>query len=184
MHRLTRSLITATAAAAALLLSACDTNSSSQSREAETRQSGYDRLVDRQPAGSMAYSPTRETINAWIDTWDEPGKLAFVYIQNGAGYGYFVTVGPPVSYCAMLTPNYEIRTPYQSPVVVPAPGVDGAYYSGGQCNAYYAIDATTGAYLEFTIGANQSFFLYDQPMDLPAFVDATPLGPTRVDDLD
>lgn len=188
MHRLTRTALAAAATATALLaLGACTDDDSSAARESKTRQAGYDQMVKSQPAEVMGYSPTRETINAWINTWDEPGKLAFVYLQNANGeYGYFVTVGPPASYCAMLTPTYEFKQPWggREGFAVPAPGMDGAYYSGGQCNAYYAIDATTGAYLEFTVGANQSFFLFDQPMTLPTFEGAVPLGPTDIDDLD
>lgn len=33
----------------------------------------------------MKYSPTRETINKWIETWDKPGKLSYVYLQNANG---------------------------------------------------------------------------------------------------
>lgn len=184
MRRLTRTITALTCAGAfAFTLAACE-DDSSQAKESQAKQAGYDKLVKRQPANTMGYSPTRETINAWMKTWGKPGKLAYVYIQNARGeYGYYVTKGLPVSYCAMLTPSYEIKTRHQSPVVVPAPGMDGAYYSGGQCNAYYAFDATTGAYLEFTIGANQNFFLYDEPMELPEYKAAKPLGPSSIDDI-
>lgn len=182
---------TATAAVAMMFgVTACNgDDNSSQGSESKARQAGYDQMVKNQPADVMNYSPTRATINKWIETWDEPGKLAFVYLQNANGeYGYFITEGPPVSYCAMLTPTYEFQRPYsgsgQNGHLVPAPGMDGAYYSGEQCNAYYAIDATTGAYLEFTVGANQSFFLYDQPMQLPTFEGAEPLGPSEIDDVE
>lgn len=190
MRRITRAAVVAATTLTVLALSACDGDGSSESqkKENEAKVAGYNQMVKSQPAGTMTYSPTRETINKWIQTWDEPGKLAFVYIQNGAGeYGYFVTVGPPVSYCAMLTPNYELRGTPQSTggmAVLPAPGMDGVYYSGGQCNAYYAMDATTGAYLEFTVGANQSFFLYDEPMQLPEFSAAKQLGPTSIEDVE
>lgn len=190
MHRITRTALATIATTTTLLTATACTgdDNSTQGSESKARQAGYDQMVKAQPADIMSYSPTRETINAWIDTWDEPGKLAFVYLQDANGqYGYFVTQGPPVSYCAMLTPTYEFRRPYdgsgQNGHIVPAPGMDGAYYSGNQCNSYYAMDATTGAYLEFTIGANQSYFLYDQPQMLPAFEAAEPLGPTDIENL-
>lgn len=41
------------------------------------------------------------------------------------------------------------------------------------------MDATTGAYIEYTIGEGQSVFLYDQPLDID---DAQPLGYTVVTD--
>lgn len=173
--------------AGGLALAGCSGgDDSSQAREAQSRQASYDALTKRQPAKSMTYSPTRETINKWLTTWSKPGKLSYVYIQNAKGqYGYFILKGLPVSYCAMLTPTYEIkdRGSDDPDLQVPAPGMDGAYYSGNQCNAYYGNDATTGAYLEFTVGANQSFFLYDEPMTLPEFKDASPLGPTAIADV-
>lgn len=172
----------------AILLTAagCDVNESAQ-QEREARQAGYDQLIANQPAETMGYSPTRETINGWVNTWDEPGKLAYVYLQNANGeYGYFITVGPPVSYCAQNAPMHEWDRPHSQAerYLVEAPSLDGAYYSGAQCNAYYAFDANTGAYVEFTIGANQSFFLYDQPMELPQFEAADPLGPTTLDNVE
>lgn len=151
--------------------------------ESKTQKDNYSKLTKRQPAETMDYSPTRETINAWIRTWEKPGKLAYVYVQNGNGqYGYYVMKGLPVSYCAMLTPNYEIKDRRNSDVVVPAPGMDGVYYSGGQCNVYYGIDATTGAYQEFSLGMNQSYFLYSEPQTLPQYRDAQQMGPTSIED--
>lgn len=185
MRRLTRLLTTLAATAALVFTAAACTDDSSQAKESRTKQSGYDRLVKRQPAEVMKYSPTRETINKWIDTWEKPGKLSYVYLQNAKGeYGYFVLKGLPVSYCAMLTPPEETEGSSGGGLVTKtAPSMDGVYYSGGQCNAYYGIDATTGAYMEFTIGSNQSFFLYDRPMTLPEFRDATPLGQTSIEDV-
>lgn len=187
MHSVTKGL-TAAAMAAGLMfaITACNEDTSSQAKESKSRQDTYDRLVANEPAKSMAVSPTRKTINAWIEKWGKnPNKLSYVYLQNGNGdYSYFVLKGLPVSMCAMLTPNYEIkdRGTDSSDLVVPAPGMDGAYYSGSQCNSYYGIDGTTGTYVEFSVGQNQSYFLYDQPQSLPQFKDAKPLGPTSLKD--
>jgi hypothetical protein len=184
VQRLTTTLLALIGAVVLMLATGCTDDNDSQDQESDARQSNYDELVARQPARSMDYSPTRETMNFWVNTWSKPGKLSYVYIQNAQGeYGYFVLEGLPVSYCAMLTPNYELRgAGNNTDVSVPAPGMDGAYYSGNQCDAYYGRDATTGAYLEFTVGANQSYFLYDEPMTLPEFQSAQPLGPTQIED--
>lgn len=130
-------------------------------------------VTESQPAAAAEYSPTRDTINGWTETWgQDPEKLSYVYIQMGDGvYGYFVMKGLPVSYCASINPPFEIDKAgaYNNDrLVVPAPGVDGAYYNGGgSCDTYYGFDAETGAYLEFTVGMQQSYFLFDQPMELP-----------------
>jgi hypothetical protein len=63
---------------------------------------------------------------------------------------------------------------------VPAPGVDGVYYSGGQCNSYYGKDATTGAYVEYTAGLGINVLLFDEPLPRQ---DVEPLGPTSVEDV-
>lgn len=139
-----------------------------QATETKTQQTNYDRLVAQQPAHTMPYSPTRDTINFWIDTWGKhPNKLAYVYFQNDKGEltGYYVFKGLPVSYCTSLTPNYQLRDEGDAgELSVPAPSVDGVYYSGGECNTYYGRDATTGAYVEYTAGMGINVLLYDQPL--------------------
>lgn len=171
-------------------LTACngDTNKAPAARSVEnnTRNSNYDKLVARQPSHSLTYSPTRATKNFWIDTWGkDPNKLSYVYIQNAKGdYGYFIFKGLPVSYCTSLTPPQQLikgdAGQDDGDFVVSGPSIDGTYSSGSNCNAYYGIDAVTGAYVEFSVGQNQSYFLYDQPLSLPAFKDAQPLGPSTV----
>ena len=184
MNRILRTLLTAVSVLAlGFGLTACD-DDSSQAKETAAKQKNYDKLVARQPAGEMAYSPTRDTINRWIKTWGKKNKLSYVYIQNAKGeYGYFVLKGLPVSYCEMLTPPETVKSTNSGITTVPAPGMNGTYSSGsGACNTYYGFDATTGAYLEFTIGMNQSFFLFDQPVTLPEFRSARQLGPTSLED--
>lgn len=155
-----------------ITLAACTSSNQGggQKKESKTQQSNYDKLVAQEPAHTMGYSPTRKTINFWIDTWSKPGQLAYVYLQNANGdlIGYYVLSGPPVSMCTALTPTYKLVDPGGSSdngdIVVPAPSVDGAYYSGGECNTYYGKDATTGAYVEYTVGLGINVLLYNQPL--------------------
>lgn len=167
MRRLTTAL---TAAFLVAGLAACDDSTSSSQRESNSRDGSYDALVKRQPAHRMDYSPTRETINGWIDTWDDPNALSYVYLQNSNGdlLGYYVLKGLPVSYCAGLTPPYRWEDipgdGNGTDQTVPAPGVDGVYYSGGQCNTYYGFTADTGAYVEYTAGLGINVLLYNQPL--------------------
>ncbi|MEV8286749.1 hypothetical protein [Streptomyces niveus] len=164
-------------------LTACE-DDSSQSKETKAKQKSYDQLVANQPAGRMEYSPTREAINQWVETWGKRGKLSYVYIQNGKGeYGYFVMKGMPVARCQMLTPTEKVDRSSQGSVVVGLPGMDGTYSAGSMCDTYYGFDATTGVFMEFTVGTNQSFFLFDKPMTMPEYASATQLGPTSVDDV-
>jgi hypothetical protein len=160
-------IMLALVAAVATLAACTSSGNKGQKAESRTQQSNYDKLVAQYPAHTMNYSPTRKTINFWIDTWSKPGQLAYVYLMNSNGdfTGYFVFQGPPVSMCTALTPTYQIKTKGDSgQVVVPAPSIDGAYYSGGECNTYYGKDAQTGAYVEFTIGQSSNMLLYNQPL--------------------
>lgn len=189
MHRLTKTAVSILGAAGLIFgVAACDPDGGTATqKESKSQQSSYSKLVAKEPAHSMSYSPTRQTINFWVDTWSKPGKLSYVYLMNSNGktIGYYVLKGLPVSYCAMLTPTYkyedrpndESDTKYAQP----APGMDGAYYSGNQCDSYYGKDATTGAYIEYTAGLGINVLLYDQP--LPNQADAKPLGPTSIADV-
>jgi hypothetical protein len=157
---------------ATLLLTAgaCDTSSPSASqKESSSRDHSYSALVNRQPAHHMDYSPTRETINSWIDVWNDPNAVSYVYLQGADGklLGYYVLKGRPVTMCAALTPPDQVEhhsgTDNGGNVDRPAPGTDGVYYSGGQCNDYYGF-TTDGVYVEFTLGNGQNELLYTQPL--------------------
>jgi len=192
----------AAASLAVLTLASCSVkgtgtpppSSSAQEREAEVRQSNLNRLASAQPAQTMSYSPTRATVNFWMETWDEPGKLSYVYLSGSAGnlLGYYVLEGLPVSYCVGITQPYDIIRVDTANIpdgkggdfddadaVVAAPGMDGAYYGGCNDRTYYGKDATTGSYLEWTVGMGQNVFLYDQPQPRQ---DVEPLGYTLIED--
>lgn len=155
--------------------------------ENKSRQSNYQRLVANQPAHTGPYSPTRETKNFWIDTWmHDPNKLSYVYIQNANGqYGYYILKGLPVTYCVSLLPPEQREKidggEYSEDAFVQAPSMDGTYSSNSNCTSYYGKDAVTGAYMEFSVGQNQSYQLFDQPMNLPQYRDAKPMGPSTID---
>jgi len=190
MHRLkTIALVSLAVLLTATALVGCTTDNSAQGNETRIRNNGYSRLARQQPAHTMDYSPSRDTINFWIDTWGKPGKLSYVYLlaSNGQMIGYYVFKGLPVSYCASLTPNYDFLddvTDVQGNThnvdgvqQVPAPGVDGVYYSGGQCSAYYGKDATTNSYIEYTVGQGISALVYERPLPRQ---DLEPLGFTTI----
>lgn len=169
-------------------LTACDEGDKGTRSESQIRDSSYAQLAKGQPAHGMKYSPTRDSINFWIDTWDEPGKLSYVYLQasNGELLGYYILKGLPVSYCASLTPTYQfVGTPEDGSSVkdqqVPAPSVDGVYYgnSGALCGTYYGRDASTNSYIEYTVGQGQNVLLYERPLPRP---DVKPLGYTTIDE--
>jgi hypothetical protein len=81
-------------------------------REQDQQGQTYEDLTTKQPAKGMAYSPTRDTLNKWGETWGEQGKLSYVYVfaANGQEMGYYIFKGLPVSYCASLTPPDKIES--------------------------------------------------------------------------
>ena len=157
---------------------------SGQKSEAKTQGSNYDRLVKNQPAATMDYSPSRDTKNFWIKTWGTKGKVSYVYLMsNGKPWAFAVIKRLPVSYCTALVRPVEVvnkdwGTDAGSSVVVPAPSIDGTFGSSNNCSTMYGEDATTGAYVEWTVGADTSMLLRDQPLPLNLYEDAIPLGDT------
>lgn len=149
-----------------IVLSACDEGSDSEQSERGVQKDNYDRLVEMEPAKKVTNPKTRETVNFFTETWNEEGQLAYVYLQNSEGkmIGYYVLDGPPVSMCTALTPNQEVRGHSESRVVVDAPGIDGVYRSAEDCSRYFGKDASSGAYIEFTVGMGINMLLYTEPL--------------------
>ncbi|MFI0356975.1 hypothetical protein [Actinomadura sp. 9N407] len=176
-----RRILLLVAAATAVVITFSGCTESSGKKEQKRTLGGYDQLVAKQPSETMTYSPTRNTANFWIKTWNKPGKLSYVYLQNGDGdlLGYYIFKGLPVPYCVSLTPPDQGQGNNEYGVVRKAPAVDGVYYGEGDCSRYFGIDATTGAYIEYTTGLGINVLLYDQP--LPNDPNVKPLGRSRVD---
>lgn len=172
-------VLLALAGVAMITLVSCTDGAGKQ--EQKRTLGGYSRLVAQQPSQTMNYSPTRNTANFWINTWNKPGKLSYVYLQNGDGdlLGYYVFKGLPVPYCVSLTPPDQVNGNGDYGVVRKAPAVDGVYYGEGDCSRYFGIDATTNSYVEYTAGLGINVLLYDKP--LPNNPNVKPLGHTRID---
>lgn len=160
-----------------------DATKSEQQKQSDTYQS----LVETQPARGMSYSPSRDTANKWAETWEEQGKLSYVYLIDSVGHqvGYYILKGLPVNYCASLTPPDKVERHdfYENGVAVTrsAPAIDGMYYGGSNCQQYYGYDAVSGAYLEFTGGGSFNYLLSDQPM---TNVDSQPLGDATIESVE
>lgn len=165
------------------MFTACGgTDNSAQQQEDKNRQNNYKTLTERQPAGTMGYSPTRETKNFWIKTWGQKGKKSYVYLfsNDGKVLGYYVLDGLPVNYCTSLIPPYQFVDPPGDGdpqlFMVPGPSVDGTFNSGSDCNTFYGKDAVSGAYIQYTAGLGLNPLLYDQPLSPGIVGDAPNLG--------
>src|SRR5699024_1847708 len=138
---------------AVIMLTACESVESERS-EVGTREGNFDKLVEMEPALEVTNSKTRETVNFFTETWNEEGQLAYVYLQNSEGkmIGYYALDGPPVSMCTALPPPHRLAESSYDDSVRQAPGIDGVYRSSEDCSRYYGKDASTGSYVEFTVG--------------------------------
>lgn len=149
-----------------ILLVACEEESAEKS-ETGVQNSNYEKLVELEPAKEVTNPKTRETVNFFTETWNEEGQLAYVYLQNSSGdmIGYYALDGPPVSMCTALTPPDRLAGNYSDSSVRQAPGIDGVYRSAEDCSRYYGKDASTGSYVEFTVGMGINMLLYTEPLD-------------------
>lgn len=135
----------------------------------EQRNDGIAKLRANHPVQAMdGYSPTLTNVNRWADTWDEEGKVAYVYMQrrDGAFAGYYVFDGLPVNYCVSGSPTYDFERHFGAEFLVDAPALDGAYYGGCNSDRYYGFDAVTGMYMEYTDGSVLTATVVDQPLSL------------------
>ncbi|MDR1197380.1 MAG: hypothetical protein LBL08_03885 [Candidatus Nomurabacteria bacterium] len=167
-----------------LSASSCENGENKSTKQEDTvRQSNYDKLVESQPTHTMNYSPTRATKNFWIDTWGQPGKLAYVYLMasDGSLIGYYIFEGLPVSYATSLVPPYQILHDmnvggHYSDMMVAGPSVDGTYASTANVNTMYGKDAVSGMYIEYTVGMGINALVYSEPMPLQGRPEPPPLG--------
>lgn len=163
--------------AAGALFAGCS-EPTQQDMDAQRSQDNINALVANQPVAVGQYSPTREQINNWNRTWQSgPGKLAYTYLfVNGQPIGYYVLIGPPVSYAANATQTSRIECTGSGCGVLPNAGQDGAFYNQGSGQfQFYGKDATTGRQLEWG-GPTMSYLLSDQPLRLSV----PPLGDTVI----
>lgn len=149
-----------------VVLTACE-ESEAEKSEKGVQDGNYERLVKMEPAKEVTNPKTRETVNFFTETWNEKDQLAYVYLQNSDGdmIGYYALDGPPVSMCTALTPPDRLAgSGYHDSTLRQAPGIDGVFRSAEDCSRYYGKDATSGAYIEFTVGMGINMLLYTEPL--------------------
>lgn len=170
-HRKTLAVASAIAATIALSATSCAGSPSTREENETQRTQGVQRIVKNQPVKPMEWSPTRDTVNRWSETWGQEGKVSYVYMINrdGKHVGYYVISGLPVNYCVSATPVEEevpVGGGSGPNVLGTAPALDGAYYGGCDASRYYGFDVVTGQYMEWTDGSVLTAFVTDQPLSL------------------
>lgn len=166
----------------ALGAGSCDEKPSPAKTESDAREDAYNQIVKNQPRVDGKYSPAREAINRWKETWMQGPRLAYVYLMasNGQIVGYFILDAPPTSYCTRITRPYDWEDipgdGDSAKVQVPAPADDAVWYTGdGSCDVYYGYEAVTSTYREWAVNGALTHFVTTQPLDIP---NVQPLGIT------
>ena len=109
---------------------------------------------------------SRKAINKWLKRVDVPNKEWYVYLHapmTGEILGYYVSSTVPLSYgVAISNPVQIINSGNVDDAVIPAPSLDGVFYSGIDERTWYFFDAETDTLI--TTNMNVSFM--DQPLDI------------------
>ena len=135
-----------------LLAMGCATNDQAASRIAQGTV--MKRGIESVPPYVPSSYPAREDIN-WYLRQTEERATWYVYAlsMDGRPMFYVVSDMKPRNICISITaPDRKVT----GPVVMSAPALDGVYYGGAGCDAYYLRDVTTGNFIEL---AGQTFSL-------------------------
>lgn len=195
MRRMTKALLAFMAGLALLVtVAACeDEPPTEKDNQANKNADVYEQLLASQEVSDPTYSNDLANIDLWVDTWGtNPGTIAYVYLLSSDGdyISYLVLDGLPTTKCKNATPTYELLDftgdgDSYPDMQVPAPGLSGTYSTGsGDCSTMYGKDVSTGAYIEFTVGASMAMIASAAPIPIPEGVEPpAPMGFTTFEDV-
>ena len=134
-----------------MVVMGCDFSPDDSRRSGEVQQD----VMGRAFAAVPPYRPTkftaREDINWYLrategrHTW-----YTYALAMDGRPLFYVVSDMKPRNICVSITqPDRRIANS-NGAVVMSAPALDGVYYGGAGCDAYYMRDATTGGFIELS----------------------------------
>ena len=91
---------------------------------------------------------------------------------------YILSDFKPMNICVSLTSPDRVVGGTNSKVTMSAPALDGVYYGGAGCDAWYMFDATTGGMIEL---AGSTFTLVSSRVPLYLETDIRRLSPVETD---
>lgn len=157
-------LVAAALMALALLFTGCEEPKPDVEHRAET----FTRAERLLPEPQLNNFPSRAALIEFTERQDRVGHVYYVYIiaETGNVIGYYSASARPVNSCAFLSSNQDIWTGSEGKSqVIQTPSLDGMYYGGTVCDAWFFFDAETDALIEIR-GVN--FYVSDQPLRLEA----------------
>lgn len=154
---------------------ACETTPTDTQVSREVQQSVMQRAMSGEPAYQPNAYPARGIINRYLQETEQPGEW-YTYALNMMGEPLFYVVSDfkPMNICVSLTAPDRVHRTAGAYFVMSAPALDGVYYGGAQCNAYYMFDATTGGMIEL---AGDTFTLVSSRVPLFLETDVRRLSP-------
>ena len=93
--------------------------------------------------------PAREDIN-WYLQETEQREVWYIYAlaMDGKPLFYVVSDMKPRNICISITAPDRRVSVHHGAATLSAPALDGVYYGGAGCDAYYMRDASTGGFIE------------------------------------
>lgn len=154
----------------ACVVTGCDSTavkSNTAKQEQNLTEANQAVLLKVQPPVRLTFSLERDNINKRTTLWNDPNKVAFIYLVNYGKVMAFYTIKGKVS-----SVNSQITNPNQlvhdgmSAVngrnpnhVMPSPAEDGSYGTNGDGVFFFCTD---GTYVEW----NGDYMLCDKPLQL------------------
>ena len=131
----------------ALAVVACETTPSDTQLSRQAQQESSGRAFTAIPPYIPTEYTAREDIN-WYLQETEGRHTWYVYALSFTGEPLFYIVSDmkPRNICVSITAPDRVDT--LNNVLRSAPALDGVYYGGAGCNAYYMRDAATGGFIE------------------------------------
>ncbi len=132
-----------------LALAGCQTTPTDSQQSRAAQQESSSRAFTAVPPYIPNEYTAREDIN-WYLRETEGQHTWYVYALSFTGEPLFYIVSDmkPRNICVSITAPDRVDYSGTTDVVRSAPALDGVYYGGAGCNAYYMRDATTGGFIE------------------------------------
>ena len=148
-------------AALVFVAAGCEDKTNDLRELGEVQQDVMGDALDAVPAYRPSDFPARHDINRYLQETEDRSSEWYTYALNkdGEPIFYVVSDGKPRNICVSISSPDRL---YHG-AVVSAPALDGVYYGGANCDAYYFWDATTGNFIEI---AGQTFTLISTKVPL------------------
>ena len=140
------------------VLSACGTQPNDLDVAKDTQAAVMNNAIAAEPAYRPTSFPARRDINRYLRETETLASEWYTYALNrdGEPIFYVVSDSKPRNICISITAPDRIVKDDWGNVVISAPALDGVYYGGAGCDAYYLWDSATGNFIEL---AGQNFTL-------------------------